>query len=607
MIGYKKYLEMGIRIKRFMFVCICLLWGMIITAHCQSVLVEAELFKNKGGWSVDTQFIDQMGSPYLLAHGLGEAVKDAVTEVFFQQTGIYYVWVRTKDWAPYPKGPGKFRIAIDGEELEQTLGASGDAEWKWYQCGTVYINKQLTEVRLKDLTGFDGRCDALFFSKSKDTKLPDDPESLRLFRQEMLRLPAPYNEGEYDFIVVGGGVAGICAAVQAARLGLKVALINNRPVLGGNSSSEIRVPTDGDLFKNRYSKIGAIMREIDNGFAGVGNKDASTYRDDWRWKIVKNEKNISLFENMHVYAADMDGAVISGVKAINTNTLEIHHFRGQLFADCTGDASLGLLAGADHLYGRESRAQTGEPEAPEQPDGLTMGTSNQWYATLTDKVSEFPIEEWMLKFTSDYHFELTKSVWNWETGFGNFHTVEDAERIRDHNFRAIYGNWAYLKTYMKDKYGKYKLAYLSYNAGKRESYRLIGDVLLTGIDVKNKVDYPDAIVTATWGIDLHYPDKRNSKYFPGEEFIAYAVHPDKRKDVYTFPYRCLYSRNIENLFMAGRNISVTHIALGTVRVQRTTGMMGEVIGLAAFLCSKNHCSPRQLYINHLKELLDSVL
>ena len=133
------------------------------------------------------------------------------------------------------------------------------------------------------------------------------------------------------------------------------------------------------------------------------------------------------------------------------------------------------------------------------------------------------------------------------------------------------------------------------------------DVLFTGIDVKNKVDYPDAIVTATWGIDLHYPDKRNSKYFPGEEFIAYAVHPDKRKDVYTFPYRCLYSRNIENLFMAGRNISVTHIALGTVRVQRTTGMMGEVIGLAAFLCSKNHCSPRQLYTNHLKELLDSVL
>lgn len=164
----------------------------------------------------------------------------------------------------------------------------------------------------------------------------------------------------------------------------------------------------------------------------------------------------------------------------------------------------------------KSRAQTGEPEAPEQPDGLTMGTSNQWYATLTDKVSEFPVEEWMLQFTSDYHFELTKSVWNWETGFGNFHTVKDAERIRDHNFRAIYGNWAYLKTYMKNRYGKHKLAYLSYNAGKRESYRLIGDILLTGTDVKNKVDYPDAIVTATWGIVYIIRTSGILSIFPGK-------------------------------------------------------------------------------------------
>ena len=235
-----------------------------------------------------------------------------------------------------------------------------------------------------------------------------------------------------------------------------------------------------------------------------------------------------------------------------------------------------------------------------------MGTSNQWYATLTDSISAFPIEEWMLQFTEDYHFELTKSVWNWETGFGNFHIVEDSELIRDHNFRAIYGNWAYLKTYLRDKYGKYKLAYLSYNAGKRESYRLVGDVLLTETDIRCKVNYPDAIVTTTWGIDLHYPDKQNSRYFPGQEFIAYAIHPNKRKEDYTFPYRCLYSRNIENLFMAGRNISVTHIALGAIRVQRTTGMMGEVVGMAAYLCMKYRCSPRQLYTDYLQELLDCV-
>ena len=135
---------------------------------------------------------------------------------------------------------------------------------------------------------------------------------------------------------------------------------------------------------------------------------------------------------------------------------------------------------------------------------------------------------------------------------------------------------------------------------------MVGDILLTETDIRYKVNYPDAIVTTTWGIDLHYPDKQNSRYFPGQEFIAYAIHPNKRREDYTIPYRCLYSRNIENLFMAGRNISVTHIALGAIRVQRTTGMMGEVVGMAAYLCMKYCCSPRQLYADYLQELLDCV-
>ena len=597
--------KMNICVMKIIFIFFLLLCS-LVTVSSQSVLIETELFETKGGWSIDSQFIDQMGSPYLLAHGLGEAVEDATTEVRFPETGVYYIWVRTKDWAPYPKGPGRFRMIIDGKELDHTFGASGDIEWKWYKAGTVRIDNLVTEIRLRDLTGFDARCDAIFFSKSAEENLPNDVDGLRLFRKKMLKLKDFYYEGEYDFVVVGGGTAGICAAIQAARLWLKVALINNRPVLGGNSSSELRIPTDGELFRNKYPKIGSIMREIDNGFAGVCNENLSMYRDNWRLKIINNEKNISLFRNMHVYAVGMSGIKIDYVDAMDINTLKTYRFSGKIFADCTGDASLGLLSGADHLYGRESKAQTGEAGAPEESDSLTMGTSNQWYATLTDSISAFPIEEWMLQFTEDYHFELTKSVWNWETGFGNFHIVEDSELIRDHNFRAIYGNWAYLKTYLRDKYGKYKLAYLSYNAGKRESYRLVGDVLLTETDIRCKVNYPDAIVTTTWGIDLHYPDKQNSRYFPGQEFIAYAIHPNKRKEDYTFPYRCLYSRNIENLFMAGRNISVTHIALGAIRVQRTTGMMGEVVGMAAYLCMKYRCSPRQLYTDYLQELLDCV-
>jgi len=212
----------------------------------------------------------------------------------------------------------------------------------------------------------------------------------------------------------------------------------------------------------------------------------------------------------------------------------------------------------------------------------------------------------MIQFTSQYHFELYRSRWNWETGFGNFHTVNQAEEIRDHNFRAIYGNWAYLKTYKQEIFNNQELVYLSNIAGKRESYRLMGDVVLTQQDIETNKEFPDAIITTTWGIDLHYPDTVNSRHFPGQEFIACAQHLSKQKTVYTLPYRCLYSRNIDNLFMAGRNISVTHIALGAVRIQRCTGMMGEVVGMASYICNKYNCNPRTVYEKYWNEMISIV-
>ena len=571
-----------------------------------TVWVETELFDEKGGWVVDAQFIDQMGSPYLLAHGLGRPVGNAVTSVAFPKKGIYHLWVRTKDWIPEGKGPGSFRVIINQQPVKQTFGSDGVFQWHWVYGGVVNIDSEKTQIELNDLTGFAGRCDALVFTQNKNIKLPDTNSELSEFRTQYIPLSlTPVSEGSYDLVIAGGGVAGICSAVQAARLGLKVALINNRPVLGGVSSSEGGVSTDGDTFRNKYPALGRIMREIDNNNAGVGGP-VYLYRDNDRRSVVLNEKNISLFENMHVSGVELNDGIITGIYAVNLNSLEKHYFKGSFFADCTGDASLGRLAGAYYHYGRESKSQTQEPSAPEISDNLVMGSSNQWHAELQSSASSFPVKEWMLKFTDDYHFELTRSVWNWESGFNNLHTVNDAEAIRDHNMRAIYSNWAYLKTYKPEKFGKYNLARLSYISGKRESYRLMGDHVLTEQDVVNKVEYPDAIVTSTWGIDLHYPDKENSRRFPGQEFVAYAEHALKQQDVYTFPYRCLYSRNINNLFMAGRNISVTHIALGAVRVQRCTGMMGEVVGIAAFLCVKNECQPRDVYNKHLTQLLDYV-
>ena len=191
--------------------------------------------------------------------------------------------------------------------------------------------------------------------------------------------------------------------------------------------------------------------------------------------------------------------------------------------------------------------------------------------------------------------------WTWETGM-NKDQVNDAEYIRDYGLLVVYSNWSFLKNSysLKEKYTNRSLKWVAYIAGKRESRRLIGDHILTENDLVDFVKYPDATGSTTWTIDLHYPDPDNTAHFPGKEFKSICemkkIHP------YPVPYRCLYSRNIDNLFMAGRNISVTHVALGTVRVMRTTGILGEVIGMAASLCKQNGVSPRAIYPSYFDKL-----
>jgi len=198
---------------------------------------------------------------------------------------------------------------------------------------------------------------------------------------------------------------------------------------------------------------------------------------------------------------------------------------------------------------------------------------------------------------------VTRGDWDWETGM-NRNQITEIERIRDYALRVVYGNWSYLKNDCpnKERYAKRRLAWIAYIGGKRESRRLLGDVILQEQDIKQKKPYPDACVTTTWGIDLHFPRPENTEHFPGEEFRSIAR--TTRIKPYPIPFRCLYSRNVPNLMMAGRDISVTHVALGTVRVQRTTGMMGEVVGMAASLCKKHAVDPRGVYQQHFDELRD---
>ncbi|MDR0430628.1 MAG: FAD-dependent oxidoreductase [Tannerellaceae bacterium] len=572
-----------------------------VTAYSQ-VWVEAEQFENKGGWVVDPQFMDQMGSPYLLAHGLGEPVESAITSVYFKEKGIYNIWIRTKDWAPFPAGPGIFKLIVNKEEIPVTFGADGNSSWHWQYGGSVKIATDTATLLLKDLTGFEGRIDAIYFSKKKNDIPPNDLKDLAIFRRQLLGLPSePIDEGEYDLVVAGGGVAGVCASIQAARLGLKVALIQNRPVLGGNNSSEIRLPMLGDIYRNLYPKLGRIVRELNTGIVHeVGSVEQ--YGDGRKLSIINNEKNISLYLSMHVYGVEKIDNRITAVLAKEIESGKEYRFSALLFADCTGDASLGVTAGAGYKMGRESFTETHEPKAPAIADSLTLGTTNHWYATVEKEPSGFPVCSWAVQFSDEYYLPNTSGAWYWESGFHK-DKVKDAEEVRDYNFRVNYGHWSYLKNNKKEEYARWKLEWMAFIAGKRESRRLEGDILLTELDINNRIQYPDACVTTTWGIDLHYPDPKNSKYYPGEEFLGVADH-NRTFEPYHIPYRCFYSKDIDNLFMAGRNISVTHIALGTVRVMKTTGMMGEVVGMAAYLCKKHACTPREIYSKYLSEFIN---
>ena len=558
-------------------------------AQGSDIYLEAERFENRGGWVVDSQFIDQMGSSYLLAHGMGRPVADATTTVDCKEKGSYHVWARTRNWtAPWSEhAAGTFTIRIGGKELPNVLG-KGTGDWQWQKAGEVNLEKGKTTVTLHDLTGFEGRCDAVYLS------LVDDTLALPVFR------PPPPERVTADLVVCGGGIAGTCAAISAARLGLKVALVQDRPMLGGANSSEVRVHLGGYMNLGPYPRLGDVVAEI--GPAKGGNaQPAERYEDQRKLDAVAAEKNIRLFLNTRVRRVIKDGDRIALAIGQDVVTGERIEFRAPLFADCTGDGCVGALAGADFRMGREAKSETGEEMAPERADKMTMGSSVQWYTKEDAAPSDFPVLPWMIAFNEQNCEHGTRGDWDWETGMMR-DQITEFERIRDYGMLVAYSNWAFLKSKSakREKYAKRSFAWVAYVAGKRESRRLMGDHVLTQQDVFDFVPYPDGTCCTTWAIDLHYPMPKNVKHYDGEPFRSICTH--NKHYAYPIPYRCLYSRNVANLFMAGRNISVTHVALGTVRVMRTTGMMGEVVGMAARVCKDHGCLPRGVYKEHLDDL-----
>ncbi|WP_346860161.1 FAD-dependent oxidoreductase [uncultured Draconibacterium sp.] len=565
-----------------------LLAGHLAFAQTVSVLVETESFIEKGGWVVDQQFIPSMGSPYLLAHGMGEPVENAKTSVSFPESGKYYFWVRTKDWVPdHPATPGTFKLIFNGKEFNQSFGVNEG--WQWVAAGKIKVDgsKQL-QIELKDETGFEGRCDAIYFSKDKNDHPPVDLEEMTSWRKEKLGIPPPQNAGNFDLVVVGGGLAGCGAAVAAARQGLKVALINDRPILGGNASKEIRVHTEGLEF---YT----IVQELSTEHYPNGDAEAILANDTIE-NVVRAEKNIHVFPNTRAYAVHKEGTKITGVDCFNTHSHKESRFEAPLFVDATGDGWIGYWAGCEVHMGRESREEFGESLAPEKGDGMTMGNSILWNSVKIENLGNTNPENnmqvgwqevpWAMDVAKDY--KATRGEWFWEYGLF-LNTIYDAEEIRDHMFRAIYGNWYNVK--QDPENANLKLKWMAYVAGRRESRRIMGDYVLKESDVINRPDFKDGFVEEARSIDIHYP--RGGKY----DFLTEAEFT--RIQQYKIPYRCLYSKDIDNLFMAGRCFSATHVGLGSPRVMHTTTQMGVVVGYAAAVCKENSCTPRDVYKYHL--------
>jgi hypothetical protein len=560
----------------------------------REVLIEAESFAQKGGWVVDPQFVFQMGSPYLLAHGLGKPVEDAVTEVIIPGPGRYHFWVRTMNWAPGEwDAPGRFGLKVEDKILNVDLGTVEG--WGWQYAGIAKLKGPVVTIGLHDLTGFDGRCDAIYMSTLR-TLPPNEPGELSGFRKSVLKeSDEPEVAESFDLVVIGGGIAGCAASIAAAEQGLRVALIHDRPILGGNASSEIRVHTEGITWKS-----GRILNMLNTVHWPNGSPDA--VRDDRkRHNAMSLYPDIHQFLNFKAYAANTIADSITSVDAKHTSSGEIKRFKAPLFIDCTGDGWIGYRAGAEYMYGREDSAKYKENWdehkelwSPSKPDNRVMGSSVLWRSRETGETVKFPEVPWALEVADGQ--ATVQGEWQWEYSNDTLNQIDDAEKIRDHMLKAIYGSFYNAKKLPENS--NRELEWVSYLVGKRESRRLVGDYIYTFQDEKNMVEFPDAVVMEQRDIDVHY--QVNIKDSSKPDFLSEALfYP---VDHYFIPYRSLYSKNIKNLLMAGRCFSCSHVGLGGPRVMNTTGQMGVATGYAASLCKKYNTSPRGVYLAHINEL-----
>lgn len=414
---------------------------------------------------------------------------------------------------------------------------------------------------------------------------------------------------KYEVVVIGGGLAGLCAAVASARQGAKTCLIHNRPVLGGNSSSEIRVTPHGAAAFHAYARETGIISELliqeraQNHEEIFENGWTNSIWDLTLYDLVQSTANLTLFLNTEFKGVEMDQErTIRSVITYTMNAEVERVIEGSVFIDCTGDGLVAEKAGCEWRMGSESRDEFDEPHAPQRASDDVMGSSIHFKTRRLEYPVPFKAPEWAIKYEdASFFYENGRAPKDERGGFWwleigvPYHTIHQNEDIRHELTRHALGVWDWMKNKdpkMREVTRNYALEWMGQVPGKRESRRIMGLYLMTEHDPQSRTVFYDEIAYGGWFIDIHTPGgllAKNSEPASKEDYNSFSEYGVKSyAGPYGIPLRCLIAKDVDNLMMAGRNVSVTHAALGTVRVMSTTALMGQAAGTTAAVSVKKN-------------------
>ncbi|GAA0751238.1 FAD-dependent oxidoreductase [Clostridium sartagoforme] len=409
---------------------------------------------------------------------------------------------------------------------------------------------------------------------------------------------------DYEVVVIGGGMAGVCAAIASARHGAKTALVSNRPVLGGNASSEIRMHicgADYHGFRKNARETG-IIEEILLDNKRVNRSNSFSILDTILWEKTKFQENLDLYLNTHITEVIKDKNKITMVSGEQLTTEKVLKLNGKIFIDATGDGTIGYLSGAEYMTGREGKDTFGEKFAPDKEDNHTMGNTLLFTAIDMGKKVDFIKPFWANTYHEKdlayrEHHEINSGYWWIEIGGDDLDVIQDGEEIRDELLKAVYGVWDHIKNSGNHNADNFALDWIGFLPGKRESRRILGDYVLKEQDLFDGKIFEDAIAYGGWPMDMHTVGGIRTRIEPNDFIMM--------DDLYTIPYRSIYSKNINNLMLAGRDISASHMAFGSTRVMATCAVIGQASGTAAAMCISKQVIPREInkHIHELQQIL----